>query len=206
MMEKYSIFLPIEKRHCAINKALPCIGILTIAAVSTATILYPHRQKETTPEPTIEYTHATLEHPESEITLDESAVEMVVIPMSEEDIAEEDYLGELEYAAAMTEAEAGNQSLIGKMYVAQVLYNRCYRSSKFPNTITENIEMLHQFTTYENGQIEKAQYHISDESFEAVRRIFLEGETLDENILFFSAEGYNGNTPAFKEGGHYFSY
>ncbi len=203
-MEKYSIFLPIGKRHCGINKALPCIGILAIAAVSTAIILDTSNQSKTKLTPTIKYTQATKIN--CEITMDNSELIPVATPVTAEDIAEEDFLGECEYASAMVEAEAGNQDLLGKMYVAQVLYNRCYRSDKFPDTITENIEMLHQFTTYENGAIERATYHISDESFEAVRRIFIDGETLDENILFFSAEGYNGNEPAYKVGGHYFSY
>ena len=201
-MEKYSIFLPIGKRHLGISKALPYIGILTIAAVSIVA-MSNKKPAEVTPKLKVAYTHATTET-ETEITFDNSDVIPIATPMTPEDIAEEDFLGECEYAAAMVEAEAGNQDLLGKMYVAQVLYNRVYNSGKFPNSITENIEMLHQFTTYENGRIEEAQYHISDESFEAVRRIFIDGETLDANILFFSAEGYNGTTPAYKVGGALF--
>jgi len=122
---------------------LPVIGILTIAAVSIAT-MSNQKPAEATPKLKVTNTHATTEAIETEITFDNSDLIPQATLMTAEDIAEEDFLGECEYAAAMVEAEAGNQDLLGKMYVAQVLYNRVYNSGKFPNTITENIEMLHQ--------------------------------------------------------------
>ena len=134
-----------------------------------------------------------------------------VIEVSEEDLAYqiefEDYMGELELLANLVEAESGNQDLKGKRLVADVVLNRV-ESDRFPNTITEVIYQDYQFSTVLDGALERASWHISDESFEAVRLEALESEErLDEDILFFTYGEYNKHyEPAYKYGSHYFGY
>ncbi len=145
----------------------------------------------------------------SEITVE--ARDIYCQNQSEEDlqrqIREEEWLGELELLATLVEAEAGNQDLDGKRLVADVVLNRM-ESEDYPNTITEVIYQDNQFSTVLDGALEKASFNISDESFEAVRIEALESEErLDEEILFFTAGGYNSYCkPAYKYGDHYFGY
>lgn len=119
----------------------------------------------------------------------------------------EDYMGELELLANLVEAESGNQDLKGKRLVADVVLNRV-ESDRFPNTITEVIYQDYQFSTVLDGALERASWHISDESFEAVRLEALESEErLDEDILFFTYGEYNKHCePAYQYGSHYFGY
>lgn len=119
----------------------------------------------------------------------------------------EDYMGELELLANLVEAESGNQDLKGKRLVADVVLNRV-ESDRFPNTITEVIYQDYQFSTVLDGALERASWHISDESFEAVRLEALEcEERLDEDILFFTYGEYNKHCePAYQYGSHYFGY
>ena len=137
--------------------------------------------------------------------------EVTTTTISEEDLAfqieQEEWLGECELLAALVEAEAGNQDLTGKRLVADVVLNRM-ESDRFPNTITEVIYQDNQFSTVLDGALDKAQFNISDESFEAVRLEALEcEERLDEEILFFTAGGYNQYcTPGYKYMDHYFGY
>lgn len=119
----------------------------------------------------------------------------------------EDYMGELELLANLVEAESGNQDLKGKRLVADVVLNRV-ESDRFPNSITEVIYQDYQFSTVLDGALERASWHISDESFEAVRLEALEcEERLDEDILFFTYGEYNKHCePAYQYGSHYFGY
>lgn len=137
--------------------------------------------------------------------------EVTTTTISEEDLAfqieQEEWLGECELLAALVEAEAGNQDLKGKRLVADVVLNRV-ESDRFPNTITEVIYQDYQFSTVLDGALERATWNISDESFEAVRLEALESEErLDEEILFFTAGGYNPYCiPGYKYQDHYFGY
>ncbi len=119
----------------------------------------------------------------------------------------ENYMGELELLANLVEAESGNQDLKGKRLVADVVLNRV-ESDRFPNTITEVIYQDYQFSTVLDGALERASWHISDESFEAVRLEALEcEERLDEEVLFFTYGDYNPYcTPGYQYGSHYFGY
>lgn len=131
--------------------------------------------------------------------------------ISETDLAEqiefENYMGELELLANLVEAESGNQDLKGKRLVADVVLNRV-ESDRFPNTITEVIYQDYQFSTVLDGALERASWHISDESFEAVRLEALESEErLDEEVLFFTYGDYNPYCePGYQYGSHYFGY
>jgi hypothetical protein len=121
--------------------------------------------------------------------------------VTEEQIAEEDYWGELELLAACVEAEAGNQGLEGKRLVADVILNRV-DSPDFPDTIEGVITQPYHFASYWNGSISTVS--ISDETFEAVS-MELEQRSNTE-LLFFTDYAYGEyGTPCLQVGDHYFS-
>lgn len=120
---------------------------------------------------------------------------------SEQDIAEEIYFDSLEYLACCVEAEAGNQGLMGKRLVCDVILNRV-DSKDFPDNIFDVINQKNQFSVVSNGRIYEVS--ITDETFEACR-LELEKRT-DTEILYFTAGGYSAfGSPAYKYKEHYFS-
>ena len=121
------------------------------------------------------------------------------------DILEEEWYDSLDLVAQLVEAEAGNQDLVGKQYVADVVFNRV-ESELFPNTIEEVIFQKNpvQFAVTVNGMFEAAAYDISEETFEAVR-LEAFGDRLDTGILYFGTGKYNGHG-FWQHGDHWFSY
>lgn len=98
--------------------------------------------------------------------------------------------------AQVVYAEAGNQDLTGKRLVAACILNRV-DSGLWPNTIEEVIFQPNQFTTWYRG--------ISDECYEAVDLELQERS--DTKVIFFCSNGYSYyGRPAYKWGGHWFSY
>ncbi len=139
---------------------------------------------------------------ESEVSTELS--DIVATESTPEDLAEEEYWDSLELLALLVEAEAGNQDLMGKRLVVDVVLNRV-DSEDYPNTIEEVITQTNAFETWSNGAIDEAGYHMQDEDYEAVL-LELE-ERLDYDILFFTAGDFNPyGTPAYQYGDHYFSY
>ena len=135
----------------------------------------------------------------------EQAGSIPVTDLTEEDIKEMDYWGELELLAAVVEAEAGNQDMIGKRLVVDVVLNRV-DSPLFPDTITEVLEQPGQFTTMWNGAVEDAGYHMQQDDYDAVM-MEVTGKRLDYDIYFFTAGEYNASCkPAYIHGDHYFGY
>lgn len=128
-----------------------------------------------------------------------------VTELTEEDLAEENYWGELELLAAVVEAEAGNQDMTGKRLVVDVVLNRV-DSPLFPDTITEVLEQPGQFSTMWNGAVEDAGYHMQEEDYTAVM-MEVTGMRLDYDIYYFTAGEYNDSCkPAYIHGDHYFGY
>lgn len=135
----------------------------------------------------------------------EQAGGIPVTDLTEEDIKEMDYWGELELLATVVEAEAGNQDMIGKRLVVDVVLNRV-DSPLFPDTITEVLEQPGQFTTMWNGAVEDAGYHMQQDDYDAVM-MEVTGKRLDYDIYFFTAGEYNASCkPAYIHGDHYFGY
>lgn len=99
------------------------------------------------------------------------------------------------------EAESGNQSLLGRQLVADVILNRV-RDEDFPDTITEVITQKHQFSSYTDGGMAKAE--ISDTTIKAVES---ELESVQyPGVIFFRTGHYHScGTPWKKIGAHYFS-
>ena len=121
--------------------------------------------------------------------------------MTEEDLAEEAYFDSLELLALCVEAEAGNQGLIGKKYVASVILNRV-DDEDFPDNITDVIMQKNQFSVVLDGRIWEVEP--TEETFQAVREE-LENRTNYE-VLYFTSEGFHPCGKAWKQiGDHYFS-
>ena len=135
----------------------------------------------------------------------EQAGSIPVTDLTEEDIKEMDYWGELELLAAVVEAEAGNQDMTGKRLVVDVVLNRV-DSPLFPDTITEVLEQPGQFTTMWNGAVEDAGWHMQEDDYTAVM-MEVTGVRLDYDIYYFTAGEYNASCkPAYIHGDHFFGY
>lgn len=121
--------------------------------------------------------------------------------MTEEELAEEAYYDSLELLALCIEAEAGNQGLIGKKYVCDVVLNRV-DDADYPDNITDVILQQNQFSVVLDGRIWEVEP--TEETFQAVREE-LEART-NYDVLFFSCEGYSKYGTDWKKiGDHYFS-
>lgn len=124
--------------------------------------------------------------------------------MTEEDIAEEIKFGEMELVAQLVQAEAGNQDLMGKRLVVDVVLNRV-DDPRFPNTVEEVIFQKDpvQFTVTANGTFDEAGWYIDEETYQAVLMEY-ENRTND-GILYFSTTPCNGKNH-FQHGDHWFGY
>lgn len=124
----------------------------------------------------------------------------VVYEMTEEEIEEESYYDDLELLAALVHAEAGNQDMIGRRLVAEVVLNRV-ESDTFPDSIPDVIFQPYQFSPVWNGALDNS--YPTDEDYEAVK-LAIE-DRLDTSILYFTGGGYGKyGTPAYQHGDHYF--
>lgn len=121
---------------------------------------------------------------------------------SEEQIAEEVRLGEMELLAQLVEAEAGNQPFEGKCLVVDTVLNRV-ESDDFPDTITEVIFEPGAFSVTTNGALEKAAWNMQESDFAAVA-CEMELVSNDKVIAFNCNKKVAGTGRLFKCGGHYF--
>lgn len=128
---------------------------------------------------------------------------MVTAPATDEDIQEEERLGEMELLAQIVEAEAGDQDLYGRRLVVDVILNRV-DSPDFPDTIEGVIFQKGQFQPTWDGAFERAAYHISEKSFQAAK-MEMNGSRIDDEILYFATWKANGRG-FWKHGCHWFSY
>jgi hypothetical protein len=104
--------------------------------------------------------------------------------------------------AAIVYYEAGNQCMEGKQYVVDCILNRL-DSKKFPDSIVEILSSPKQFPgTYKKAAALSPE-KIPIECYGAV--IHEIHERSNYEVIYFSSEGYNGPTPLFKCGDHYFS-
>ncbi len=123
-----------------------------------------------------------------------------------EQIYEEIMLGDMELISQLVEAEAGNQSLLGKRLVCDVVLNRL-RDGRFGDSVEEIIFMDKplQFSVTKNGAWEKAAYNMQKSDYVAVSLEFTNGQYNTEVLYFNCGDYVEGTTPLFKEGDHYFS-
>ena len=137
------------------------------------------------------------------ITILPNEISKVEEPLDiEEEMENEEFCDSLEILACCVEAEAGNQDLLGKRLVADVILNRV-DSPRFPNTIEEVVSQKYHFTTFWDGTMSRIVP--SEETFKAVQMEL--DERTDSEILFFTAGDYNTYcVPAYRHGDHYFGY
>ena len=114
---------------------------------------------------------------------------------------EEDYYNSVELMAKVVEAEAGNQNLLGKRMVADVILNRV-RDEDFPDTIVDTILEENAFAVIDNGMYEKVE--ISEETWTAV---WMELQEISyPEVFYFCSTGFHEyGTPWNKIGDHYFN-
>lgn len=117
---------------------------------------------------------------------------------------EEDFYNSLEFLGKCVEAEAGNQGLLGKRMVVDVILNRMNDTSgEWPDTIVDVITQPYQFTSYWNGAIDRVK-EVTEETWEA---IYMELEEITyPDIYYFTNGGFHKyGTPWKKVGDHYFN-
>lgn len=121
---------------------------------------------------------------------------------------------EREMLERIVEAEAGGEDIIGKILVANVIFNRI-EDDHFPDTIKEvifqNANGDYQFSPVKDERFWSVK--ISSESKKAVKRV-LEGEDYSEGALYFIARKKSNTSNVkwfdnhldwlFKHGGHEF--
>lgn len=122
----------------------------------------------------------------------------IEIPLDE--LWSEEYYDDLELIAICVEAEAENQSKLGKKLVVDVILNRV-DSPHFPDTVAEVLAQPHQFTVFENGRADRVEP--SAETYQAVIEE-LEYRT-DSEIVFFGTSWSKYGVNAFRVDDHFFS-
>lgn len=120
--------------------------------------------------------------------------EQAMIENERTEVSEE----EVEMLAHLVMAEAGNQDLLGKQLVVDVVFNRM-RSDKFDDTVESVI--------YAPGQFACSGYFMkktpTEECYEAV---YTEIESRqDKEVLYFRTGRYGTKRALYKHGDHYFS-
>lgn len=128
---------------------------------------------------------------------------LVHTPEVKEEIEEEIYYDDLEILAQLVHAEAGNQDLLGKRYVVDVVLNRV-DSEIFPDTIYGVIFQKNQFSVIKDGGFERAAWNVTEEDYEAVR-MELKNRT-NRDILYFSRGKSQYAKNHFKHQDHWFGY
>lgn len=111
---------------------------------------------------------------------------------------------------SIVEAEAGDQDDVGKILVANVIFNRV-RSSEFPGTVTEVIYQngngVYQFEPVLNGRIYSVS--VTESTVDCVNRA-IAGEDYSQGALYFTMKTSEGSwfntslTLLFVHGDHYF--
>ena len=108
--------------------------------------------------------------------------------------------GERDLIAATIEAEAAYEPLEGKIMIAEVILNRT-ENENFPDTVAGVIQAEGQFSTWENGQIQKV--ITSPQDYEAVKLALKKEDR--EPVYFFRNKHYGCGKPWKHVGNHYFS-
>ena len=131
--------------------------------------------------------------------------EVHFLNIPEEEIVEEQepvvIYDNLEMLARCVEAEAGNQGLLGKRLVVDVILNRV-DDARFPNDVASVISAHGQFSVYPYMM---QRVTVTEETIEAIT-LELERRT-DNRILYFNARHFKKwYTPAYQCGDHYFGY
>ncbi len=127
--------------------------------------------------------------------------EIVYAKSTEGELAEELYCDSLELLAICAQAEAGNQPLIGRRMVADVILNRV-DDPDWPDTIEGVITQRYQFSSYWDGGMNRV-YEPDELTIKAVQMELKQRSW--PGLYYFTAGGYGKyGTPWKKVGDHYF--
>ena len=133
--------------------------------------------------------------------------EMATVDMLEEtpdDLEAELWTDSLEYLACCVEAEAGNQSELGKRLVCDTVLNR-FDSGKYEtlyDVINEEHNGVYQYSVVEDGRI--FEVTPTEETYRIVAEE-IDSHTNTEVLYFQTGHYHTFGTPLFKEDDHYFS-
>ena len=128
--------------------------------------------------------------------------EIVYAKSAEDELAEELYCDSLELLAICVQAEAGNQPLIGRRMVADVILNRV-DDSDWPDTIEGVITQRYQFSSYWDGGMDRI-YEPDELTIKAVQMELKHRSW--PGLYYFRTGRYSSyGTPWEKVGDHYFS-
>lgn len=200
------VFTMFEIKRYTLKENLISVGIGAVLGILLA-LCNPNIRKEifiseeTVSVPMVNVVHKETP-PNTEIKILQK--EISCNDVTEEDIAEEIKFGEMELVAQLVQAEAGNQDLMGKRLVVDVVLNRV-DDERFPNTVEEVIFQKDpvQFSVTANGAFEKAGWNIDEETYQAVLMEY--EERTNSGILYFSTTPCNGKNH-FQHGDHWFGY
>lgn len=180
-------------------KILRTLAVLMICIVIIDGLNHPRiKFKEVNLKLNKNYDH-TIQDSEMETTdiLEETVDLPEVLP---DDLEAEYWYDSLEYLACCVEAEAGNQTELGKRLVCDTVLNR-FDSGKY-ESLYDVINEPGQYSVVENGKI--LTVTPSEETYRIVNEE-LECRTNTE-VLYFRTDHYHKfGTPLFREGDHYFS-
>ena len=138
----------------------------------------------------------------------ENVEECCVVPeyrlliIEPDNLEEETYYDSLEMLAVCVEAEAGNQPLIGRRMVADVILNRV-DDPDWPDTIEGVITQRYQFSSYWDGGMDRV-YEPDELTIKAVKMELKQRSW--PGLYYFRTGRYSSyGTPWKKVGAHYFS-
>lgn len=117
----------------------------------------------------------------------------------------ETFYGDLRLLAAITTAEAGNQSELGKRLVIDTVLNRIWSHNfgwRDDWTIYETVSHPGQYDTWTNGAYKRVA--IDEDMMRLIEEELL--NQTNSQVIYFKTNGYFSWAPKlFKEGDHYFS-
>lgn len=93
---------------------------------------------------------------------------------------------DLYWLSRIINAESGNQPMVGKIAVANVILNRV-ASASFPNTVAGVISERNQFSTYTSGAI----YRTPNAESVIAAKLALDGAVTVERATYFNTNGIN---------------
>ena len=129
-------------------------------------------------------------------------VEIAYARSAEYELSDELYCDNLELLAICVQAEAGNQSLLGRRLVADVILNRV-DDEDWPDTIEGVITQPYQFSSYWDGGMER----VREPDELTIRAVQMELKQRSyPGVRYFRTGTYSCyGTPWRKVGDHYFS-
>jgi spore germination cell wall hydrolase CwlJ-like protein len=140
----------------------------------------------------------TIENPEAL----ENIEEVYIPPFEERYVYAENYTDE-ELIAMCVEAEAGNQSILGKRLVADTIYNRT-EMENFPATVKEVILQEYAYQVVTKGRL--WEMHPSASTYAAVQMEADPEMRVERDVVYFQTESYpDYGYPYEHVGDHYFA-